>query len=210
MGISLPPNKTCGDWQALLAAYRQNVRPDYTVLEIGSSTPERTQQLASACGKLIGVELMPERRPENHANIEYRLGDWQKLSQVVAPDSIDLAVSSHVLEHVPDDLAALNELHRVLKPGGTALLNTPNRKRLSRSIIELFTAEKKFPDWEHQREYIEKDLVELVERSRFTEFQVEPVVFGLHGGPVFAFIQYVPKRLRHWANFWQLSLTRQV
>ena len=34
---------------------------------------------------------------------------------------------SHVLEHVPDDRAAISELRRVLRPRGTALVLTPYR-----------------------------------------------------------------------------------
>jgi SAM-dependent methyltransferase len=34
---------------------------------------------------------------------------------------------SHVLEHVPDDRAAISELCRVLRPRGTALVLTPYR-----------------------------------------------------------------------------------
>jgi predicted SAM-dependent methyltransferase len=37
----------------------------------------------------------------------------------------DLVVANHVLEHVHDDAKALREIHRVLKPGGLALLQTP-------------------------------------------------------------------------------------
>ena len=32
---------------------------------------------------------------------------------------------SHVLQDVPDDIAAMSELHRILKPGGWAILNIP-------------------------------------------------------------------------------------
>jgi SAM-dependent methyltransferase len=40
-------------------------------------------------------------------------------------DSFDVIYCSHVLEHVPDDAKAMGELHRVLKPGGTALILVP-------------------------------------------------------------------------------------
>ena len=39
--------------------------------------------------------------------------------------SFDAVLCSHVLEHVPDDHAALSELHRVLRPGGWAMLLVP-------------------------------------------------------------------------------------
>ena len=43
----------------------------------------------------------------------------------VASGSFDIAVACDVLEHVPDDRAALRELNRVLRPGGTAILSVP-------------------------------------------------------------------------------------
>lgn len=39
--------------------------------------------------------------------------------------SFDMIIANHVLEHVFDDSAAMRELHRVIKPGGQALLQTP-------------------------------------------------------------------------------------
>lgn len=42
-----------------------------------------------------------------------------------ADDSFDLILCSHVLEHVPDDAAALSELYRVLAPGGWSMLQVP-------------------------------------------------------------------------------------
>lgn len=37
----------------------------------------------------------------------------------------DVVLCNHVLEHVRDDLKAMNEIHRVLKPGGFAILQVP-------------------------------------------------------------------------------------
>ena len=42
------------------------------------------------------------------------------------PDgSFDMLICSHVLEHVPDDTAAIAEMYRVLTPGGTAVVCVP-------------------------------------------------------------------------------------
>jgi ubiquinone/menaquinone biosynthesis C-methylase UbiE len=47
------------------------------------------------------------------------------------PDaSFDLVYSFHALEHIPNPQLALNEMARVLRPGGTYLIGTPNKKRL--------------------------------------------------------------------------------
>jgi SAM-dependent methyltransferase len=40
-------------------------------------------------------------------------------------DSFDLVLCSHVLEHVPDDRAALRELARIVAPGGLVLIVIP-------------------------------------------------------------------------------------
>lgn len=42
-------------------------------------------------------------------------------------DSVDLLLCYHVLEHVPDDRAAMREIARVLRPGGRALVQVPFR-----------------------------------------------------------------------------------
>jgi ubiquinone/menaquinone biosynthesis C-methylase UbiE len=40
-------------------------------------------------------------------------------------DVIDLLICYHVLEHIKDDTKSMHELYRVLKPGGTAILQVP-------------------------------------------------------------------------------------
>ncbi len=42
-----------------------------------------------------------------------------------ANDSFDVVLCNHVLEHVDDDIQAMREIARVLKPGGYAILQVP-------------------------------------------------------------------------------------
>jgi SAM-dependent methyltransferase len=44
--------------------------------------------------------------------------------------TFDAVIANHVLEHVDDDARALAEIHRVIKPGGIAILQTPYSSRL--------------------------------------------------------------------------------
>jgi len=40
-------------------------------------------------------------------------------------ESFDIIICNHVLEHIEDDILAMKELYRVLKPGGWALVQVP-------------------------------------------------------------------------------------
>jgi SAM-dependent methyltransferase len=44
---------------------------------------------------------------------------------VFADHSFDLVIANHIMEHIPDDKKALAEIFRVLKPGGSAVLQVP-------------------------------------------------------------------------------------
>jgi SAM-dependent methyltransferase len=48
------------------------------------------------------------------------------ITNMSLPDeSYDVVYASHVLEHVPDDKKAVEEIYRILKPGGMAILPVP-------------------------------------------------------------------------------------
>ncbi len=64
-------------------------------------------------------------------------------------DAFDVVVTFQVIEHIKNDYLFLQEINRVLKPGGIALITTPNRKMsLSRN------------PW-HIREYLPDELKAL-------------------------------------------------
>jgi ubiquinone/menaquinone biosynthesis C-methylase UbiE len=54
-----------------------------------------------------------------------------------ADNSFDVVYSSHVLEHVESETKALNEMKRVLKPGGVLIIGMPTA---SMSIVSLLSA----------------------------------------------------------------------
>ena len=60
--------------------------------------------------------------------IHFMSGDIFKLP--FADNSIDILISSEVVEHLPEPLPALKEMQRVLKPGGYAMVTTPNPRNL--------------------------------------------------------------------------------
>ncbi|HYF68994.1 MAG TPA: class I SAM-dependent methyltransferase [Ohtaekwangia sp.] len=80
----------------------------------------------------------------------------------LADNTYDAIVSFQVIEHIQDDKLFLREIHRVLKPGGIALLTTPNRKMsLTRN------------PW-HIREYLPEEL-KLLAESIFREVKLKGI-----------------------------------
>lgn len=49
-------------------------------------------------------------------------------------ESFDILICNHVLEHIPEYFTALREIFRVLKKGGTAILQTPYSKLLQNNF----------------------------------------------------------------------------
>jgi SAM-dependent methyltransferase len=50
----------------------------------------------------------------------------QDLTQTnLESNQYDIAIAWHVLEHIPEDIKAISEVHRLLKPGGCFLVSVP-------------------------------------------------------------------------------------
>ncbi|MGW8251707.1 MAG: methyltransferase domain-containing protein, partial [Anaerolineales bacterium] len=90
----------------------------------------------------IAPEPALARRFQQVPGLSYLSADLYNSSAMVRMDisdirypeaSFDVIYCSHVLEHVPDDRRALAEFHRVLSPGGYAVLLVPI---LSSSTLE--------------------------------------------------------------------------
>lgn len=76
------------------------------------------ERVASCCGVELQRDYVNALNGEGiacHTSLD-ALGDG----------SLDTAVSFHVLEHLPEPLPVLRDLRRVLKPGGTAVLEVPH------------------------------------------------------------------------------------
>jgi ubiquinone/menaquinone biosynthesis C-methylase UbiE len=76
----------------------------------------------------------------------------------------DVVVSFETIEHIQDDMAALANLRRLLKPGGTLILSTPNRPVNSPRLRSL--ADKPGNAF-HVREYTTAEMAERLERAGF-------------------------------------------
>ncbi len=73
-------------------------------------------------------------------------------------NEFDVILCNHVLEHIPDDTKAMQELYRILKPGGMSILQIPqdlNREKTfeDNSITDPSERAKIFGQYDHVRVY---------------------------------------------------------
>jgi ubiquinone/menaquinone biosynthesis C-methylase UbiE len=106
------------------------------VLEIGCGLGTDGARFAQAGADYIGLDLSPvslhwarENVQQRHLPARWLLADAESLP---FPDAtFDLVYSSGVLHHTPDFAAAVAEIHRVLRPGGRAVVMTYHRHSLN-------------------------------------------------------------------------------
>lgn len=163
-GDNLCPN--CGSlsrdrrlWQLLKEQY---IKPNIHVLDF---SPSRTLF----------------RKWKKEKNINYKASDLSgdfiadvtyDITQIPEKEhTFDLIICYHVLEHVIDDIKAMNELFRVLKPNGTVFIQTPFKEG---EIYEDYTITsesgrlKHFGQEDHVRIYSVNGLKNRLESVGFT------------------------------------------
>ena len=150
--------------QRLLKAYyvaEQYVKGN--LLEVGCGEGRGVELLAPKASSYTAVDKIEEVIEKLEGN--YPEGKFVQANIPPLPfddGSFDTVVSFQVIEHIKDDTTFLKEIHRVLKPGGIALISTPNIKMtLSRN------------PW-HIREYTADQLTELA-RSEFSDVEMKGI-----------------------------------
>ena len=103
----------CGFGRHAFEALRRGAR----VVACDMAVPELEQVSATAFAMKEASEIAPTLSCTSVA------GDGTKLP--FADASFDRIIASEVMEHVPDDAAALTEFIRVLRPGGTIAITVP-------------------------------------------------------------------------------------
>jgi SAM-dependent methyltransferase len=94
-------------------------------------------------------------------------------------DYFDLVLCNHVLEHVPDDRRAMQELYRTMRPGGVALVQVPFGRSLPSTIEDPSIdrpeeRERRFGQHDHVRLY-GPDYTERLRNAGFATQVFDPL-----------------------------------
>jgi ubiquinone/menaquinone biosynthesis C-methylase UbiE len=89
-----------------------------------------------------------------------------------ADNSFDVVIGNHILEHIPNDTKAMEEIYRVLKPAGRAILQVPYSEKNSITIEEpgINEPEKQsalFGQKDHVRIYSLNDYINRLKQAGF-------------------------------------------
>ena len=140
------------------------------------------------------LHIAPEqafyKRFKKLKNIDYITADlYSPLADVKADitnlpfddNEFDVIFCNHVLEHIPDDTKAMQELYRVMKPGGFGIFQVPldeNSKDTFQddSITDPDERTRIFGQYDHVRVYG----TDYFDKLRSIGFSVEPVDFTKH------------------------------
>ena len=140
--------------QRLLKAYYLAI--DYIkgdLLELGCGEGRGVALLAPIATSFTAIDKIREvvdHLTRNFPDYTFKKGSFPPLEGINS-NSFDTVVSFQVIEHIKEDRKFVQEIWRVLKPGGKAIITTPNKKKsLTRN------------PW-HIREYTAGELMALAE-----------------------------------------------
>lgn len=115
-------------WSPATAVYdaeiRARLRPGQRVLDLGCGRGGVLEQLGAAVTHPLGLD------PDWHSLAKHRLPVLPRAAATadalpLAAASVDLVLSSWVLEHLPDPATTFHEVARVLRPGGALIVLAP-------------------------------------------------------------------------------------
>ncbi len=142
------------------------------VLEVGCGEGYGTDMIADAARSVLGLDY--DAASVRHARSTYPRADFARANLAALPlgdATVDVVVTLQVIEHVWDHPQFVSECARVLRPGGSIVVTTPNRLTFSpgRDVaLNPF----------HTHEFTAAELTGLLERCGFDV----TAVLGLHAG----------------------------
>ncbi len=139
------------------------------IIDIGCGRGDYLKRMKDLGWNVLGIEPDPVSAQLAKSNgINIFNGSLEKAG--LDEESADQITMQHVIEHLPDPIAYVNECHRILKKGGRLVIYTPNLNSLGHSIFRQSWRGLEPP--RHLYVFSSKSLASLFEISPFRKFRV--------------------------------------
>lgn len=148
------------------------------LLEVGCGNGRMLRDMQSFGWQVYGVDFDEAAVAKaREKGLQVAHGDLH--SQRYPDDHFDAIVMSHVIEHVHEPSAILQECHRILKPGGRLVMVTPNSDGLGHRLFGANWRGLEPP--RHLHIFNVKTLTRLLDKERFIECEVRSTVRDANG-----------------------------
>jgi ubiquinone/menaquinone biosynthesis C-methylase UbiE len=164
------------------------------LLEVGCGVAIDLVRFAAGGAQVVGIDLAETSIELARKNFEYAglKGEFYVMdgeAMEFDDDSFDVVYAHGVIQYTADDARMIREIHRVLKPGGEAIMMVYNRLSWLNFLSKIMKVELEHEDAPVLRKYSIKEFRQLLEP--FSEVNIVPERFPvktrLHTG-VKAFI----------------------
>ncbi len=182
------------DWQQFQMGMAQfaGVQPPMSVLDVGCGPGRLVQQLQDQGVRAVGADndwLMAVKARSIHPNLPISLAAVETLPY--ASNQFDAVLAANLLFLLPNPLQALQEMVRVVRPGGKVAVWNPS-ERMSRKLAFQHTqqhpeidefARKHIVNWagiaEAHRRWNGVELQQMFDEAGLSQFATELVLGGL-------------------------------
>lgn len=163
-----------------VAMLSKHLRPGMKVLELGCGTGLFTAEFAHSDADLTALDISEELLTQARCRVKspnVTFVNGNAYATDFEDNSFDAIIGSSVLHHLELE-KALKEIHRLLKPGGSASFTEPNMLNpqiaLQKNIPYL---KRKLGDSPDETAFFAGQLRRLLRRHDFTEIRVTPFDF---------------------------------
>jgi ubiquinone/menaquinone biosynthesis C-methylase UbiE len=188
------------NFRGWMASELSGLAPDSPIIEVGCGDGSFTRNLANFSSAVTAIDISEVQIEENAASmpaIRFLQHDVAEPFPF-ADESFEVVWCSEVLEHLFNPLFAMQEMHRILKPGGKLLVTVPYHGVFKNMLITLFRWDEHFsPSNPHIRFYTKSTLEGMTREAGFSSIDTRTCGMGLPLRDLFVPTNLLLRAIKH-------------